>query len=596
MKNFPVQKNSIDNPIIIDDNEIQFLQSSIIKPITIKKEKNSSPSTKYDSFVSKTQPPSQSTTVINIEELSHSPNEKLKKPTKQIIPSTSNPLKCSSHSFAIKTNSPSNFSTSELNSKKMSSSNTHSKNNSSILAKKYEKDLDLTMTPNEIVSYKTEPTVSHTELNILSNVYIVKEDTPSTFNINGETLYFQKKNENLSQATERIFKKQSTYDSKKILRDLVESFAAYWEFCILTDGMKFTCNKAGLTSDRQLKGEYPKRIHKRTFKCECQWRINFCYIIKHEREGPVRISNLCSEHTFPCVPSMNQFQEARQVSGQLTHYTDLVLKDLVNFLSIYRYVDPLAIRSLLYRCYPSGQYITYTGINNARLRAQMIVDEARINNQDPTTLACSSKIQDLTKRLDFNVDNILDKAVQASDNIFRGVLNTCEGNNKLLNFLYQLSLHDNGFTYKIFFNVRNEISGFMWMTSTMRSNFERFGSFISLDAMKRSTNIHLWPYIAPVVLNEFNNVMVICESFVAGEQKDAYVAILQGLIEMAPGRSKDNVKAIYADEFLTTDTLIEAGFTKTKLIYDHVHLRKKFPFDFKPMYDEVRTILLKIKQ
>lgn len=91
----------------------------------------------------------------------------------------------------------------------------------------------------------------------------------------------------------------------------------------------------------------------------------------------------------------------------------------------------------------------------------------------------------------------------------------------------------------------------MWMTATTRSNFERFGSFLCLDAMKRRLNIYLWPYIAPVVKNEFNHTCVVAECLVAGERGDAYVAILEGLAAMAPGRPRTEVRAIYSDEFIT---------------------------------------------
>ena len=35
--------------------------------------------------------------------------------------------------------------------------------------------------------------------------------------------------------------------------------------------------------------------------------------------------------------------------------------------------------------------------------------------------------------------------------------------------------------------------------------------------MKRKTNVHLWPYIGPVVMNELKKTCVICESFMLEE-------------------------------------------------------------------------------
>ena len=188
-----------------------------------------------------------------------------------------------------------------------------------------------------------------------------------------------------------------------------------------------------------------------------------------------------------------------------------------------------------------------------------MVDDARAQGHDPTNIVSQSRITNLIRKLDFDSENIFDKAVKASNNLFYGTLN-CHN---------------------------NKISGFMWMTSTMRSNFERFGTFLSLDAMKRRMNIHLWPYIAPVVRNEFNNSCVVCEALVFAERNDAYVAILEGLAEMAPGRPRTEVKAIYADEALNQEILEKAGYTKARLFYDHYHLQVGFKEKFSPVYKEV---------
>ena len=51
--------------------------------------------------------------------------------------------------------------------------------------------------------------------------------------------------------------------------------------------------------------------------------------------------------------------------------------------------------------------------------------------------------------------------------------------------LEKLSQIDEGFTYRIAYNQENKCTGFVIMTAGMRSNIERFSSFLCLDAMKR---------------------------------------------------------------------------------------------------------------
>ena len=72
--------------------------------------------------------------------------------------------------------------------------------------------------------------------------------------------------------------------------------------------------------------------------------------------------------------------------------------------------------------------------------------------------------------------------------------------------------------------------------------------------------------MAPVVLNEIGRINVVCEGFVITENHDAYTFILESLFQMSSTRSKKNVHAIYADEFITQNILDSIGMKK-KLEY-----------------------------
>ena len=51
-------------------------------------------------------------------------------------------------------------------------------------------------------------------------------------------------------------------------------------------------------------------------------------------------------------------------------------------------------------------------------------------------------------------------------------------------FLHELNERCDGFSYRFAYGNDNKANGLVWMTGTMRDNFKRFGSFLSLDAMK----------------------------------------------------------------------------------------------------------------
>ena len=80
-------------------------------------------------------------------------------------------------------------------------------------------------------------------------------------------------------------------------------------------------------------------------------------------------------------------------------------------------------------------------------------------------------------------------------------------------------------------------------------------------------------YMAPVVLNESGRVNVVCKGFAITENHDAYTFILESLFQMSSKRSKENVHAIFADKFMTQKILDSIGMKKTRIFYDHFHLK-----------------------
>ena len=83
-------------------------------------------------------------------------------------------------------------------------------------------------------------------------------------------------------------------------------------------------------------------------------------------------------------------------------------------------------------------------------------------------------------------------------------------------YMENLRKLDPEFAFEILNDSEGEVTGCFWMTSTMRKNFELFGSFICVDAMKRDINTLIWPYMATTMYNEMNSVCVGCEGINQG--------------------------------------------------------------------------------
>ena len=118
----------------------------------------------------------------------------------------------------------------------------------------------------------------------------------------------------------------------------------------------------------------------------------------------------------------------------------------------------------------------------------------------------------------------------------------------LQEYMEILTLKDSDFVYEILYDDNNEITGCLWMTSTMRMNFEMYGGYVSVDAMKRDINTLLWPYMATSMWNYLNQVCVGCEGILLSEREEAYKALLDFQVRYSR-RSKDEVYGIACDGF-----------------------------------------------
>ena len=59
-------------------------------------------------------------------------------------------------------------------------------------------------------------------------------------------------------------------------------------------------------------------------------------------------------------------------------------------------------------------------------------------------------------------------------------------------YLDLIQANAKGFVYELARDVKGNTFGVVWQTATMRANFERFGSYISLDTMKSPNTSQSW--------------------------------------------------------------------------------------------------------
>ena len=130
----------------------------------------------------------------------------------------------------------------------------------------------------------------------------------------------------------------------------------------------------------------------------------------------------------------------------------------------------------------------------------------------------------------------------------------------LFDYLKLIASRAKGFTYKLAEDTsgkKKKLVGVVWMTATIRRNFEHFGGYISLDMMKRGLNTLLWPYIAVSMYDKDMKLCIACEGILCGERVDMYKLVADFLADSAPGRPLSEVNVVAGDGFFNQDMIVE---------------------------------------
>ena len=130
-----------------------------------------------------------------------------------------------------------------------------------------------------------------------------------------------------------------------------------------------------------------------------------------------------------------------------------------------------------------------------------------------------------------------------------------------------------GFSYRFAYDSKGVCNGVLWMTATMRENFRRFGSSISLDAMKRGINTYLWNYFAVVMINDVNSNCLATEGRIVAEREDAYKFIIESTISMGlEVRKNTEIYCVARDGIFNQNSLLKWNLPNSSYITDQWHL------------------------
>ena len=402
---------------------------------------------------------------------------------------------------------------------------------------------------------------------------------------------------------ERLFPIDSVWLSLSIIFETLKIYAKINQFCIAYNGKgKIHCNRSN--DNKKKKPNQERFFTNGPLQCGCDFHVQLSpseYTVpKHDvkvkrkrpnfNKGYVKIKTFDYNHSQGCNPNTLQHQFCASRKGEYTsNIPTTVYWQLCTLMKNHpkRYVAPSTIRSSLSKCVPMYHNISKQDIFNTRIRCKRLItkfNDCDDYKQFEENLNSNCKFMKLIEKDNgLDVDETMETMKEAFDELFHTSSNSDskqQSNNcnyetlsmKFPDYLQLISLKSKGFQYRLAIGDNEKINGVVWMTATMRSNFERFGSYICLDAMKRELNTLNWPYFGISLYNELNNVCLGCESLMMSEQNDAYEFLLKSCFEMCPGRIPDDVSIVSGDGFFTQNTLETWGLFKAKFVADYWHL------------------------
>jgi hypothetical protein len=388
------------------------------------------------------------------------------------------------------------------------------------------------------------------------------------------------------------------WKDKQFLKETAIHYGKLTGFTVgLKDIWKFCCNRLGAERKRGHGIRSPRIGGPLKVGCTWHFRISSHHkkvlpnqkkIDNFELDSPVYITSNNSSpnfiHKYPCVPSANQLIMSQRVSGNyVSKINEHTLFTLMNLMRDSPSISSSTVRTIIKPSFPRRKNITHADIFNIKAKCLRLMKQYHThnNNNDFESFVKLYSSTEITKGLDFDsVSN--DDAINLSKAIWHDVFKSDAFKNDgssfctLVQFMEMTKKRCNGFDYRFAIDSDGTCNGVLWMTSTMRENFIKFGSYICLDAMKRELNTFLWHYFGTALINDVGMNCLGSEGILISEREDAYKFIINSTIEMAGfHRPHDQIYCISGDGFFNQQSLEEWGCVNAKYITDYWHLFEK---------------------
>ena len=328
--------------------------------------------------------------------------------------------------------------------------------------------------------------------------------------------------ENIKTITaDNIFKVNSYWKDRDLLYSTVKTYAALsgWKPTLTHKiYMRCSCFQRHTSRIKETKNTSKVSINK-----QCKWEIRIKSTLNRNqgiktgpKEGtlksipvfsngvPVIITKATCEHTGTCEPCSQQQMIVRQRSGQ--YVAKLSVDTIYTLCSMYTQFGILKsniVKPYLQTAFPKNKNVTKHNIWSLKRKIKEISKEVG-KTDDFVTFEAKFKSSNLEVGIE-DMSSYDDNIAEIGQEMWKDLMNEKSGDDTFCTFyeyMQLISQNNQGFQYQFLQNNVGTITGCVWQTAVMRDNFEQFGGYICIDAMKRHINTLDWPYISVVMNNE----------------------------------------------------------------------------------------------
>ena len=387
--------------------------------------------------------------------------------------------------------------------------------------------------------------------------------------------------EEISIAAAELFVVGEVYPTPLSLREKARRFATKHGFVITTEGSKLCCSRSaepnGAKKKRAKKEPTPinKRRKHNSTRCGCNFAIKYAPVNRGVKEDKqIKITACDLMHSNGCFPCNSQLAVEKRKSGVVVaSLHEARIKAIITVIRTETRVPVATLREMIRPLYPPGTALDAQLIFNLRLKIKRMIKQGLVDDINSVSITEEQERELLSPVVDESPAFLTEVFVQFQELLKEALLDK----NDLIqmkDYLDSLVAADPTFSYRMSHADDGTTTGFVWQTGIMRRDFELHGSTLFIDRLGRSMNTKGWPYITTAMLDGYKRLCLGAEALTVEESIEAYVWVIQMILEMSPGRDSSGIKVIFADGIVMGETLLEKiGISDTcKLVLDHHHL------------------------